>query len=550
MTGGVLPIAEAADHVVTSWDQNVQVHLPHQGVATSVEWRAGGLLCELLGLGGEDDGEGEAWLGRTFTTGATGSNVLGLACGREAVLGRKIQARKAAAAAAAAAVRNQGERVLETLKDGEGWGGESESVGELGLLEACRLARVEEFQVLTTMGHSSLSKAASIVGLGRKSVIDVGLEATPWKFDMEKLEIMLARERTASIVAVSCGEVNTGRYATSGYAEMRRLRELCDRFGAWLHVDGGERFFVLFDNRLPGGLADIHTHTAFGLFARALPPGDEFAVLREACEGIELADSITGDAHKCLNVVRLFPLSKLPLILAPFQRLSQHLPISLSPSVPYHPNNKKNPPHPTRLTIPLPIQPYDCGFFLTPSLSLLTSVFRNPNAAYLSLSSSTDTIPSPLNINIENSRRFRALPVYAVLVAHGRAGLADIFARQVRLARLIAAFISTHSAYELLHAASAASQTVGSREGSGSTSRSASSASAWEAETSIIVLFRAVHDMVNADLAARINRSGKIMVSGTAWEGRPAVRIAVSTWMVDVERDMRVVSEVLEGALF
>jgi hypothetical protein len=250
-----LPIADAADHVVTSWDQNVQVHLPHQGVATSVEWQAGRLLCELLGLGGEDGG---GWLGRTFTTGATGSNVLGLACGREAVLGRKIRARNAAAAAAAA-VRNQGERVVETLKDGEGRGGESESVGELGLLEACRRAGVEEFQVLTTMGHSSLSKAASIVGLGRKSVIDVGLEATPWKFDMERLESMLARERTASIVAVSCGEVNTGRYATSGYAEMRRLRKLCDKFGAWLHVDGGERFFVHFGGEVLGGLADIET---------------------------------------------------------------------------------------------------------------------------------------------------------------------------------------------------------------------------------------------------------------------------------------------------
>jgi hypothetical protein len=39
------------------------------------------------------------------------------------------------------------------------------------------------------------------------------------------------------------------------------------------------------------------------------------------------------------------------------------------------------------------------------------------------------------------------------------------------------------------------------------------------------------------------------MVSGTAWEGKPAVRIAVSTWMVEEERDLRVVREVLEGAL-
>ena len=55
-----------------------------------------------------------------------------------------------------------------------------------------------------------------------------------------------------------------------------------------------------------GTSADVDA--AFGLFARALPPGDEFKALRESCEGIELADSITGDAHKCLNVVSLSPL--------------------------------------------------------------------------------------------------------------------------------------------------------------------------------------------------------------------------------------------------
>lgn len=208
-----------------------------------MEWAAGGLLSELLRLGGDGSGGGggrdgeRGWRGRTFTTGATASNVLGLACGREAVLGWRIRGR-----------REEGMRGSqwgrEVMDDGERWGGEGDSAGELGLLEACRLAGVEEFQVLTAMGHSSLSKAASIVGLGRKSVIEVGLAATPWKFDMEKLEKILERPGTASIVAVSCGEVNTGRYATSGLEEMRRLRELCDRFGAWLHVDGGEEPFV------------------------------------------------------------------------------------------------------------------------------------------------------------------------------------------------------------------------------------------------------------------------------------------------------------------
>jgi glutamate/tyrosine decarboxylase-like PLP-dependent enzyme len=238
VTGGVLPVAEAADHVVTRWDQNVQAHLAHHGVATSIEWRAGGLLCDLQGLAGAADGP--AWRGRAFTTGATASNVLGLACGREAVLGWKMRA-------CGASVRARGERVLGSRRGREAdVGGEGVGVGDLGLLEACRRAGVEGFQVLTTMGHSSLSKAASIVGLGRSSVKDVGMEAEPWKFDMQRLEEMLSRHGTASIVAVSCGEVNTGRYATSGLEEMRRLRELCDRFGAWLHVDGGESSLLPF----------------------------------------------------------------------------------------------------------------------------------------------------------------------------------------------------------------------------------------------------------------------------------------------------------------
>jgi len=70
-----------------------------------------------------------------------------------------------------------------------------------------------------------------------------------------------------------------------------------------------------------------------------------------------------------------------------------------------------------------------------------------------------------------------------------------------------------------------------------------------EEETGIIVLFRAKDESVNKGLVERINKSRKMYVSGTAWEGRPACRIAVSTWKVDVESDLRTVRGVLEGAL-
>ncbi|KAF6825380.1 pyridoxal-dependent decarboxylase [Colletotrichum musicola] len=410
VTGGTLPVAEAADNIVTALDQNVQVHLPSQTVATELESVALRMLADLLDLEPRKGGaDGEVWKGRTFTTGATTSNILGLACGREAVVEKR-----------------------------------GEKVGEDGLLGACVAAGIREIQVLTSMGHSSLSKAASVVGLGRSSVKELRVSADePWKLDLQAVERELAREGVASIIAVSAGEVNTGRFAMGGLEEMRKLRELADRFGAWIHVDG-----------------------AFGIFARALDDTPEFRGIKAAAAGLELADSITVDGHKLLNV------------------------------------------------------PYDCGMFFTRSLSTLTSVFTNPNAAYLS--SGPSSIPSPLNIGLENSRRFRALPAYAVLRSEGRSGLAAILGRMVLLARKIAQWIRESEAYELLP------------EGDWSLD-----------ETHMIVLFRARDDGLNDKLVERINATRQMYVSGTSWKGRKAVRVAVGTWRVDVERDFDAVTKVL-----
>jgi glutamate/tyrosine decarboxylase-like PLP-dependent enzyme len=44
---------------------------------------------------------------------------------------------------------------------------------------------------------------------------------------------------------------------------------------------------------------------AFGIFARVLPEQDDYKTLHKRVEGIELADSITVDGHKLLNVVSL-----------------------------------------------------------------------------------------------------------------------------------------------------------------------------------------------------------------------------------------------------
>ncbi|KOS20117.1 hypothetical protein ESCO_006298 [Escovopsis weberi] len=435
VTGGVLPVAEWADNVVSRMDQNVQVHLPAQSIATKVEAAALEMLVRLLRLEQHDnnssdnssdgDGNGGAWAGRTFTTGATASNILGLACGREALLARRRGGR---------------------------------SVAEAGILAACRDAGVREIRVLSSAPHSSLLKAASAVGLGRASVVEVARRgaARPWKLDLDAVERELRRDGVASIVAVSAGEVNTGRYALDDVHEWERLRRMADEHGAWIHLDG-----------------------AFGIFSRVLDERDEYQLLHVRSQGFHLADSIALDGHKLLNV------------------------------------------------------PYDCGVFLTRSPSMLQSVFQNPNAAYLAPSGPSDAVPSPLHVGIENSRRFRALPVYAALLSEGRAGFARLVHNMVQLSRSLAAFLRDSPHYELLpnddddDPANPADADAGLRE------------------IFMIVLFRARDRRLNDVLVERINGTREVYVSGTAWAGGRAVRIAVSSWRVDVERDAALVTSTL-----
>lgn len=422
--GGVTPAARVADILVSTYDQNPSVHLPDQTVASNVEDKALRLLMDVLRFGQKE------WSG-VFSTGATASNVLGLACGREYIINQRIKSRLG--------------------PDSE------ESVGSLGLLKACRIAGVEEIDIITTMAHSSLFKASSILGLGRACVHDVGTSKGDVAFDLQKLEQQLksGHQNTASIVVVSCGEVNTGLYATHSLAEVQALRNLCDKYGAWLHVDG-----------------------AFGLFARLLDGLPEFETVAQGTRGLTLADSVAGDGHKLLNV------------------------------------------------------PYDCGFFFCRHPRIAQQVFQNPNAAYLSTKNAdADTIQSPMNIGIENSRRFRGLPVYATLMAYGREGYGDMLKRQIRFARAVAAYLFDHAHFELLP------KDVFSDRAS------------IDKNVYIIVLFKAKNEALNNTLVERINASSKMFVSGTMWDNCPASRIAVSNWQVDPHRDLHVVRTVLEKVL-
>ena len=427
VTGGCTPAALTGDILASIYDQNVAVHLPTQSIATTLDVVALNMLVELFRLPSVGWGIGSAAGGAgTFTTGATASNVLGLALGREWGLSR----------------------------------GTGMSVGEHGIVECMRAADVPFVRVLSTMPHSSVAKAASVVGLGRASVVSVASEGDPLKIDLEKLEAEIAKEggRGRFILCISAGEVNTGRFATESLGQMRRLRDICDKFGIWMHVDG-----------------------AFGLFGRVLMESNggcpaEYDEIVKGVQGLELADSITGDGHKLLNV------------------------------------------------------PYDCGFFFTRHRGLSEKVFQNGNAAYLTSSvGPTDNISSAMNIGIENSQRFRALPVYATLTHYGRAGYKDMLARQMGLAREVAGWLFDHPDFELLPAGEAKDQML--------------------AKTFIGVLFRTKDASKDGELVKRINATGQIYVTGTSWDDRPAARIAVSNWQVDIARDSQRIFEVLQRVI-
>jgi hypothetical protein len=97
--------------------------------------------------------------------------------------------------------------------------------------------------------------------------------------------------------------------------------------------------------------------------------------------------------------------------------------------------------------------------------------------------------------------------------------------RQIRLARQVSSWLFDHPQFTLLPSSLSKDDAL--------------------TKTFMIVLFSAVDDALNNRLAAEINSSPKIFVSGTVWEGRAACRIAIASWMVDERRDFDIITEVL-----
>jgi glutamate/tyrosine decarboxylase-like PLP-dependent enzyme len=217
VTGGSTPASVAGDWLVSVYDQVMSGS--NDSVAHFLERQTLHFLKQLFHLEAEYSG--------TFVTGATMSNFVSLATARQ-------------------------------------WFGEQHGINfsEEGIYASVPI------NILSATPHSSILKSLSMLGLGRKSWVNVDTLPDREAIDITKLEQKLKQLNGPSIVVANAGTVNT-----VDFDDLEAIGQLKKKYNFWLHVDA-----------------------AFGGFASC---SEKYSCLMK---GINHADTVTIDAHKWLNV--------------------------------------------------------------------------------------------------------------------------------------------------------------------------------------------------------------------------------------------------------
>ncbi|MHC5178470.1 pyridoxal phosphate-dependent decarboxylase family protein [Serratia rhizosphaerae] len=206
----------------------------------------------------------------------------------------------------------------------------------------------------------------------------------------------------------------------------------------------------------------LHVDAAFGGVAACSPA---YAPL---LEGWQQADSITVDAHKWLNV------------------------------------------------------PYDSAIQFTRHLALQMQVFQNVSAYMEAPALRPDHY---LHLTPENSRRFRALPLWMALKAYGRDGIRDMVERNILLAKQLGDGLTASEGFCLLAPVNLNVVCFALTGISGDA----------EAERD--------------NFLARLDRHGIIRCTTTHYQGQPAIRAALVNWMTE-ESDIALALDSLRACRF
>lgn len=198
----------------------------------------------------------------------------------------------------------------------------------------------------------------------------------------------------------------------------------------------------------------LHVDGAFGLWAAASP--QRAALVR----GVENADSVATDAHKWLNA------------------------------------------------------PYDCGIVFCADEAAHRSAMSLAAAYVLATQGERD----PHEFVPEESRRARAVPVYAALRSLGSKGVAELVERNCRQARRFADALRA-AGYEVLN----------------------------EVVLNQVLVSFGTPEQTQRTIAA-IQEDGTCWCGGTVWKGRTAMRISVSNWSTTDEDVDQSIGAILRSA--
>lgn len=195
VTGGATPVATFADWLVSTFDQSVKKH--GCSIASRIERQTLLWLTELFTLPPTFQG--------TFTTGATAANFLALLSGRQ-FLGAQQN--------------------LDANLDG--------------------IADIQ-IKCFSASPHESMLKCLGFSGIGQRNlyrVDTVSAESECMDINALATALSLAGDEVGKLVIASAGTVSG-----TSFDDIYSIRQVCNRFGAWLHVDAA---FGIYERLLSG----------------------------------------------------------------------------------------------------------------------------------------------------------------------------------------------------------------------------------------------------------------------------------------------------------